>query len=127
MSYLPLTEYGFGMLTKGECDPELPDVDAATGKPASKPNLLHIEDPFNRGNIAKGCFEWWLVRRSIQGAYRILSSYQGTSPAARIFGGVAQRRSPLASMFDRQQVATSAEEVIKSIRSRLAASTAAPH
>jgi len=113
MSYVPLTHYGFGMLTTGECDPELPDVDAQTGKPAPKPNVLHIEDPFNSGNIAKGCFEWWLVRRSLEGAYRILGKHQGAPPLARIFGGVPQRRSPLASIFDRHDVAASVEEVVK--------------
>jgi predicted nucleotidyltransferase len=101
-SYVPLTQYGYGMLTRGECDPALPDVDASL-------NELHIEDPFNNGNIAKGCFEWWLVRRSLQGAYRILNRHEEPSPLQRIYGGVGEGRWLLASIFDRAQVSSSVE------------------
>ena len=105
LSYLPLTDNGFCMLTTGECDPQLPDVDKVTR------NELHIEDPFNTGNIAKGCFEWWLVRRSLQGAYRILRQHQETSPLSRIFGGVAEGKVVLDSLFDRGQVSAAMEVV----------------
>ena len=44
MSYVPLTDYGYGMLIMGECDPGLPDV---TGES----NVLHIEDPFNKDPV----------------------------------------------------------------------------
>lgn len=114
MSYVPLTNYGFGMLTTGECDPELPDVDA-TGKPPSsrEANVVHIEDPFNKGNIAKGSFEWWLVRRSLQGGYRILCEHQEPSPLLRIYGGVGEGKSPLGSILDRAHVASAVDALLR--------------
>lgn len=82
-------------------------------------NVLYIQDPFNFHNIAAGSFEWYLVRRSVQGAYRILCNHDEPSPHLRIFGGVAQRPSPLASIFDRSNVASSVEAVVKEQAARL--------
>ena len=114
MSYVPLTDYGYGMLIMGECDPGLPDV---TGES----NVLHIEDPFNKdpvdptkpSNIAQGCFEWYLVRRCLQGAFRILSNHREPAPHLRIFGGVAESPSPLASILDRSHVTASVAALLK--------------
>jgi len=123
MSYVPLTDYGYGMLIKGECDPDLPDVDTSGkgGGRGVEGNVLHIEDPFNKdpvdptkpSNIAQGCFEWYLVRRCLQGSFRILSNHKEPAPHMRIFGGVAESPSPLASILDRTQVTSSVAALLK--------------
>ena len=41
----------------------------------------------------------WQVRQGIQGGFRVLSEHREANPTARIFGGVPQSRSPLASIF----------------------------
>lgn len=120
MSFVPLSDFGYGMLMTGECDPALTDVESSGKAGASREaNLLYIQDPFNFHNIAAGSFEWYLVRRSVQGAYRILCNHDEPSPHLRIFGGVAQRPSPLASIFDRSNVASSVEAVLKEHAARL--------
>lgn len=116
MSYVPLTNYGFGILTTGECDPELPDLDAsgiAMARSKAQANLLHIEDPFNKGNIAKGSFEWCLVRRTLQAAYHMLRTHEEPSPLLRIYGGVAEGKSPLAAILDRAHVAARVDALLK--------------
>jgi len=89
MSYVPLTDYGYGMLIMGECDPGLPDV---TGES----NVLHIEDPFNKDPV-----------------FRILSNHREPAPHLRIFGGVAESPSPLDSILDRSHVTASVAALLK--------------